>query len=613
MSYILGIHIGHDATAALINYKGEIVGAIAEERLTRVKYITGFPYMAIEQVLKNANINKNEISKIATTVEALFHPIYTFVEEYYMSKDLEFKKERDLFNDLSVESKFSQVKSLIIKNLTGNGKQNNSNNYLEESKNYTKKVIREKINELGFENTELSIIDHHTCHAASAFYTSGKKDALTITIDGAGDGLCATASIIEDGKLKRISSASAACSPGRFYSEITRFLGFKRNRHEGKITGLAAFGNPEKYYNDLKQFLSFNPEKESFEFKEDNIEKNKYLSKINTLIRIINNENFGVPHIDSMRRFLEKNFHPKEHMKDLAAAVQKISEDIAVEYVKHFLKKYPNKNVVLAGGLFANVRINQVISEIEGVEFVFIHQNMGDGGCSVGAALYCLYDLNEKAYDSYSPNNVYFGNSYNDNEIESALKNSNLNYRKSDNIEAEIAKYIHSGKVIGRFNGGMEYGPRALGNRSLLGSPTDKSINDWLNKKLNRTEFMPFAPSVLEEEAPNLFENYSKGVASKASNFMTITYDVKENWKDKMQATTHIDGTARPQVVRKEDNPSFHKIIEEYHKLSGIPGVINTSFNMHEEPIVASPQDAIKALKQKAFDYLAIGNFICEV
>jgi carbamoyltransferase len=207
---------------------------------------------------------------------------------------------------------------------------------------------------------------------------------------------------------------------------------------------------------------------------------------------------------------------------------------------------------------------------------------------------------------------VYFGPEYSDDEIESELKKMGVAYEKQSDIELKVAQLIFDGKVVGRFKGRMEYGPRALGNRTIVARPTDKNINDWLNKKLKRTEFMPFAPSMIAEHADEVLENYEKRVSDYADNFMTITYDVKPEWREKTQATTHIDGTARPQVVTKEANPTYHRLIEEYYKLSGIPVVINTSFNMHEEPIVTTPNDAIRSFQQGCLDYLAIGNLLCE-
>ena len=383
----------------------------------------------------------------------------------------------------------------------------------------------------------------------------------------------------------------------------------RRLRHEGKITGLSAHGNPKLYYKKLKQFINFNPLSEQFEYK--SVQERKIVSKIKMIKRILI-INFQNPkHTVDFFEFLENNFNSKKDKADLAASVQKITEDIAVEYVSHLPKKYKAVNIMLAGGVFANVKVNQEIANIPEVKSVYIHQNMGDGGLSTGAAL-LLYNSTNK-YKLYAPKNVYFGERFSDKQIEKTLTAQKIKFVKSLNVEKDIAELIHNGNVIGRFNGRMEYGPRALGgNRSIIASPTDKNINDWLNKKLRRTEFMPFAPSIIEEQANVVFEDYTNNPGNYADEFMTITYNVREEWIERTQATTHIDGTARPQIVKKSSNPSYYKIINEYYKLSGIPVVINTSFNMHEEPIVATPDDAVRAFNEGCIDYLAIGNYLCK-
>ncbi|MBL4655614.1 MAG: carbamoyltransferase [Bacteroidia bacterium] len=466
------------------------------------------------------------------------------------------------------------------------------------------------LNKIGFSHSEFHKIEHHHCHAASAYYTSGYDDALIITMDGAGDGLCATANIIENGKIKRISEASSDISPGTFYAEITRYLGYKRNRHEGKITGLAAYGNPNKYYSSLKEYLHFNIEDERFSAVLN--QQPAILRKLNTVRRILRKENTGNVYIDLFFEYLKKNYNKQNDAKDLAATAQQLLEDIVVEYVNHFRKENPRKNIALAGGVFANVKVNQKISEIEGVKSIYIHPNMGDGGCATGAAFSYLHEIKGIKYSYYKPSDVYYGEEFSDQEIEKVLRQHNVNYQKIENIEIKIAELLHEGKVVGRFNGRMEYGPRALGNRSILVRPTDRSVNDWLNKKLCRTEFMPFAPAVLAEEASSLFVNYENQISDHTARFMTITYDVQQGWHDKLQAAIHIDNTARPQIVYENQNPSLYRVIKEYFNLSRIPAVINTSFNMHEEPIVRTPDDAVRAFKQGCLNYLAIGNYLCQ-
>ena len=202
---------------------------------------------------------------------------------------------------------------------------------------------------------------------------------------------------------------------------------------------------------------------------------------------------------------------------------------------------------------------------------------------------------------------TYHGADFSEEQIETALKANNLDYERFDQVETKIGELLANSKIIARFNGRMEYGPRALGNRSIIGAPFDKTINDWLNKKLNRTEFMPFAPSIIEEAAKNYFKDYN---GEKAAEFMTITYDVVEGMAEKIPAVVHVDNTARPQVVREEVNSSYHKIISEFGRITGIPVILNTSFNMHEEPIVYTPEDAIRGFLAAELDYLAIGHFL---
>lgn len=605
---VLGIHLGHDATAALIDDSGNVLAAVAEERLSRIKYHTGFPYRAIDEVLRIAGISKQDVTHVATATQRIFFPGLDQLNEYFLSSDLDYLRANDLFNMPSLENKFLRLGKLLVQNLKP-GRGQNDDDVLESAAELTRDTIRKKLDELGFAHAALEVVEHHHTHAAGAFFTSGVRDALIITIDGAGDGLCATATLATDGVLKRISGANADCSPGRFYSEITRFAGFKRNRHEGKITGLAAFGNPEKYYPKLKPFLRFNPGTEQFEF--DAPALGTVTRKLKTVQRILNNENFGNPYVEAFFEFLKKNFDPAKDIADLAAAAQRIVEEIAVEYTEHFRKSHPASNVVLAGGLFANVRVNQKIAELSGVDYMYVHQNMGDGGCALGAALSCLHESNKRPSHHLRPANVYWGAEFSNSEIEECLRKNGMPFEQIDDIEPRIAELIHQGKVVGRFDGRMEYGPRALGTRSILASPTDKSINDWLNKALRRTEFMPFAPAVLAEHADELFCRLDNGGADFAARFMTVTFEVQRDWAQRTAATTHIDGTARPQLVRSQDNPSYYRIIEEYYKLSGIPVVINTSFNIHEEPIVNSPDDAIRAFRQGAIDYLAIGNYLC--
>ncbi|MFB3115090.1 MAG: carbamoyltransferase C-terminal domain-containing protein, partial [Nitrospirales bacterium] len=292
---------------------------------------------------------------------------------------------------------------------------------------------------------------------------------------------------------------------------------------------------------------------------------------------------------------------------DVAAAYQHVLEIVATAYIHHYVEQTEIDTVVLAGGVIANVKLNQRIFEIPGVNHIFVDPNMGDGGCGTGAAfLACRQNLKKR--DPFQ--NVYFGPDYSDENITKELQAAGLEYQHLQPIEPAVAKLIHEGKVVARFNGRMEYGPRALGNRSILYRASEPEVNQWLNQRLGRTEFMPFAPVTLYEERNRCY--YNMEGAEYTSQFMTLTFNCTDFMKQTCPAAVHVDGTARPQLVREEGNPSYYRILKEYFQLSGVPSVINTSFNMHEEPIVNTPHDAIRAFLQGNLDYLAIGDFLVE-
>jgi carbamoyltransferase len=422
---------------------------------------------------------------------------------------------------------------------------------------------------------KLKRVEHHLSHAANAYYTSGFNEALIVTLDGYGSGLAGSINIGRGGQIERVHGLEYPHSLGTFYESVTSALGFTPSRHEGKIVGLAAYGDPEVLGEILRRRFVF----------------------ANGGFRIVETNNVY------FARLLAAQF-PKI---DVAAAYQRVLEEVAVRYVSQHLQKSGLRHLVLSGGVVANVKLNQRLREIEGVDGIFIHPNMGDGGCGTGAALaeFAGAGLLERRI-----NDVYLGPSFTPAEIEEALRRAGLPFTHYAPIEPKIAMLLAAGKVVARFDGRMEYGPRALGHRSILYHAKEPAVNQWLNQRLGRTEFMPFAPATLWEHR---HANYL-GVdgAEGAAEFMTITFDCTESMKRDCPAAVHVDGTARPQLVSATGSPGFHRILSEYYKLTGIPSVINTSFNMHEEPIVCTPDDAIRAFMQGNLDYLAIGEFLVE-
>jgi carbamoyltransferase len=601
--YVMGISPGHDSTVSIIDQDGNVIVVIAEERLSRIKLHNGFPYRAIEECLKVSNLNPDDINAIGIGFKCFLYPDVPVWNRLFTERD---GGDFDVSNNPLPIDKKSLFLQLIKKNLL---LPNSAalQDYYNLSVDFTYSEFRKILNKLGFENAKLFTFDHHFSHAASAYYTSGFNDnCLVVTIDGSGDGLCATVNTIQNGNLVKIHEVKREVSPGTYYSEITRFLGFKRNRHEGKITGLAAYGNPSYLYNVVKRCL--NIEKDNSRFIHTIKEPPALLRKINTLRRILMEEQFSSSYAALVRDYITKEYK-NSSKENIAAAAQVALEECVLNFIKAFVKKTQKIKIALAGGIFANVRVNQKILEIEGVESVFIHPSMGDGGTALGAAFLSLNKItNGLSPRSFKINNVYYGREYNEKEIKNIIDRYGLNAEYKNHIEKVIAELLKRKKIIGRFNGRMEYGPRALGNRSILAPPMEKNLNETLNKRLDRTEFMPFAPVVLDKAASKIFRNLKAG--EHPAYFMTITFDMQAEWKKRLGAVCHVDGTARPQIIKKTQNPSYYRIVEEYEKITGLPACVNTSFNMHEEPIVCSPDDAVRSYLNGSVDYLALGNFL---
>ena len=347
------------------------------------------------------------------------------------------------------------------------------------------------------------------------------------------------------------------------------------------LLGLAAFGNKMKAYKEIAKMISFDKKNNCFK---GNYEKGLYIASFE-------NKNLN---------FLLKKYSKK----DIAAATQKRLEDVVLDFIKYNIKK--KTKLALAGGVFANVKLNQKISELNKIEKIFVFPNMGDGGLSVGTAALSFYK--KKKYLPRKIDNMYLGPKFSNKEILNQIKKYKLKALKIKNPSKFIANEISEGKVVGIFQGRMEFGPRSLGNRSIIVQAKDVSVNDWLNKKLKRTEFMPFAPITLIENKDEYYKDIQK--KELCMKFMTITVDCKKKALAKFPAAVHIDNTARPQLIDKKYNSLLYDLILNYKKITNSGTLINTSFNMHEEPIVCSPKDALRAFKLGNLDYLFIGNYI---
>jgi carbamoyltransferase len=602
---VLGISpLDKDSTVSFME-DGRVVFACGEERLSRQKLQDGFPHRAMKLGLEQTGWNPTSIDSVAY---AFFDgDEETRLMNEAMAEDAQVHSSSCTAESLtmlkSVESGYKLDRSVPIPGLP-----------TEESefmprKSWTKRMayrtaarmprldwathrrsFREWTNVASTDHHKwtaelatglaeyglggkLKRFNHHDTHAANAYYASGYESALVVTFDGYGSGNCGGIYVGDAQGLRPLHRFRFPNSLGSFYEQVTSGLGFKPNRHEGKIVGLAAYGNPEH----LREVLL-----KRFDCRDGDI---RIRAALNTFFT----------------RALAERFAKR----DVAAAYQRVLEEVACGSVEYWLKKSGMKHVVMSGGVNANVKLNQRIREIAGVEGIFVYPNMGDGGCGTGAAMLAF------GHDKVARgplDNVYYGPDYSDTEIRKALDAANLRYERCDDIEDRVGGLLSRDAIIGRFNGRMEYGPRALGNRSVLYPAKDPAVNQWLNQQLGRTEFMPFAPAALAEAGVRLFKNLPG--CEKTAEFMTVTFDCTDEMKRLCPAAVHVDGTARPQLVSRRANPSFHRIISAYEARTGTPAVINTSFNMHEEPIICSPEDAVRAFLLGNIDYLAIGSHL---
>ncbi len=576
-SLVLGFsNTGHDATAAVFA-DGKLIAAIAEERLARIKCLGGMvPSLAINEVLRLAGATRRDVTHIGMMCGY-------FPENYLRHPSLSLEAKRAMRRvGRKLRGKAEDViwSGEVLREALARG--------LTYEQCFLTRVFLE---EEGFRpETTVSFHSHHTVHAVLGGFFSGFNDCLVITADGHGDlDEVHSTSRYCNGTLETISVTDGkGRSPGLFYQTITELLGFRPVRHEGKVLGLAAFGDPALLLGEFRKALRAAPCATRFDSDFDQPQDAHQQRR------------------DFLKRVIEG--HGREN---IAAAAQQALEDAFLAIVQRQVAESGIGRIALNGGVAANVKLNQRIAALPEVERIFVFPGMSDTGNAIGAALLAIEGAMPGflALNQHALTDVYLGPSYTDAEIERELLAHSLSYSKLDQgaLVERAAKAIHEGLVVGWFQGRMEFGPRALGNRSMVGRPTDADINKSLNDRLERTEFMPFAPSALAERAGEVFIGIDK--AAHPAEFMTVTFDVREEWKALIPAVVHVDGTARPQLVRADRNPLYHALIERYSEISGIPLVLNTSFNVHEEPIVCAPTEGIRALREDRIDALAIGPF----
>lgn len=553
---IVGISALDCESAVTILQDGRIVWSASEERFTRKKQQAGFPHESLLAGLRYASLTTADVTGVA----------YSFLSSGGEARE----KLRNLGQSIAGELTASTPLGQRAYHLYRFGR-STANGVLRLHPRYNRQLL-EGLRRHGLD-AKLRYFPHHLTHAESCYRTSGWDRSLVVVMDGYGTGECTTIWLGENRTLRKVASIRSPHSLGNFYQSATVALGFIPNRHEGKVLGLAAHGNPEPIRSELLKRFRQTP---------------------------------GAYAIESMiygdrqaRRFARERSR-----EDVAAGFQSVLEEVGTALVRHFVDRFQTPRVVMAGGVMANVKLNQRIAEIPGVEDVWVFPAMADAGTAFGAAL-CSTQMFQ---DGERLRDVYFGPGYTDAEMADALRRAGLTPLPLADADAAIAVLLTTGACVARFAGRMEFGPRALGNRSILVRATDPGTNDSLNKRLRRTEFMPFAPATLDEYAEQCYRRIDRGRGS--AEFMTMTFDCTERMRAESPAAVHVDNTARPQLVRKDIQPSYYRIIEEYRRLTGIPTVINTSFNMHEEPIVCSPDDAVRAFLDGDLEFLALGPHV---
>lgn len=557
--YILGISYSmHDSSVCLLQ-DGNILSAIEEERMDRVKHSENFPYKSLSCILNKYHISMDDISYIGLN----FRPSIVKKE----------KLEKFALEDYP--NNYMLYYGMKMWYLT-----------LEQSREILTK-------ELGY-NGKIIFVDHHMAHAANAFYSSDFSKALIVTSDGTGEKMSIGVWKGENNKIEKVISNSYPNSLGLIYTFFTYHVGLGL-MGEGKMMGLAPYGK-DTYHNFFDDLIKFTDD-EIFKLNK------KYFNIPFGMLYV--NRCFTKEAIDVIGE-ADLSEEITENKKNIAASLQAFLERTMIRIVKEYLDKTHMKKLCLSGGVALNSALNGKLSGCVDSESLFVHPAPNDSGTSIGVCQYIYYSIlnNKRNIKEFSP---YLGTEYSEEQIIYALKSSNCTYKKFDNIEQVTAKLLNEGKIIGWFQGRMEIGPRALGNRSILADARIAGMKDLLNKKVkHREQFRPFAPVVKEEEMEKYFELKGK------SPYMSMVAGVRDDQAANIPAVVHVDHTARVQSVNERQNKRLYHLLCEFEKMTTIPILINTSFNDNNEPIVCTPSDAIKCFLKTGIDYLVLDNYLVE-
>jgi carbamoyltransferase len=559
---VLGIHIGHDSSAALV-VGGKVVADVAEERFTRIKHYAGLPVKAVEYCLASQEMTIGDIDMVAVPTRGRIPGL-----NYLLSLD----------GDRAEKPSLGRKLLELALDLRG----------VPRSKQgppvYFKSFPIPK-------RTEILHVDHHLAHAASAYFTGGNREKqLIVTMDGSGDGFATCLWRGENGRIDPLEKYPNGGSLGFFYGNVTEALGWVHGDGEGKTMGLAPYGDASKVSGLLRRF---HPRFSAGALVEPHDFGQHYVWNETGALQ------WHLEEAAAIQTLIEK--HGRENV---AAEAQAVLEAQAAEVIYPWLAKEKTRRLSCSGGIFLNVKLNQRIWESGRVDEQHIYPNAGDSGLAVGAALYAFFHNNPDA-KVQAISDLYTGPAYTDEEIEKMLKARNLRYRKVEDPAGFAAQELAADKIVAWLQGRMESGPRALGNRSILVSANRAENKDILNGRVKfREAFRPFCPSLLWEKRGDYLEK------ARNEHFMITSFDCKPERRSKVPAVVHADGTMRPQTVTRESNPLFWDLIRKFGELTGEHLILNTSFNIMGEPIINHPREAIRCFYDTGLDHLVIGNWV---
>lgn len=560
---ILGInYLYHDSAAALV-MDGELIGMVEEERLSRQKHTSVFPVKAIDWVLEEGGITFKDVDVV----------VY--------SADPKHKASRKLFHTLKNLPKSQRFLARDI--------------YYTMEKEKGRMLWQHQMEHYFGRMPKTHFVQHHLAHAASSFFVSDYEEAAILTIDGSGEWTTTMICQGEGNRIKVLNETSYPHSLGVFYETVTQFIGFKPNYDEGKTMGLAPYGDPEVFtekFRDVvntKKFPDIELNLDYFQF--------QYGAAVTYSKKF--EEVFGKPR------------HPKDemthHYENVARGAQEVLEEACLGLARYVREKTGSPNLVMAGGVALNSVMNGKIIQQGIFDKVFVNPASHDAGTAIGGAYWYEHQIMNKPR-KFVMSNPYWGPVYSDDDMLQALKYSKAKYEYCPNeIIERTAEALHKGKIVGWYQGRSEMGPRALGNRSILGNPTLPDMKEILNREVKHREpFRPFAPSVAAEAQGDIFE------CDYPAPYMLFVYDIREEWRKRLPSVTHVDGSGRLQTISREFNEKYYDLIRAFEKHSGVPVIINTSFNIMGEPIVETPQDAIRCYFSTGIDVLVLGDYYLE-